>query len=268
MTATPTCACPVESISVTTKRCHCPLKTTVTKTDPPATCNCPVQTIVPTTVTRYGTCNTTSQSAPIAGTGTGTSTGTAAPSPTCSLSELPNYFFLQTAPRSQSPDPGNFLAVHPTAEYHDATVGHPLSDATPFIVHTTNDGSIDGIEQLAFASRNGSNTTVINGAWIRTVSTGNYGSPIEFFDIEKPPGNGWGIVTASFSTYLCQLSLVSRNLRYYIGIFGLLCIKITWGEHDLSYPLQCEAELWLNGGFNVPAGYCASVRVIVSTGID
>ena len=78
----------------------------------------------------------------------------------------------------------------------------------------------------------------------------SYGSPIEFFAVHDPPGqdSGYGMVTASFSRYLCEMVL------------------ITWTDHDLSYPLDCQGVLWLGGGSE--NGGCRSVNVTVSTGLN
>jgi len=64
-----------------------------------------------------------------------------------------------------------------------------------------------------------------------------------FFDLKDPP-SGYSIVTATFSTYLCQMSLM------------------TWMMHDLSYPLECGRDLWLGGGLLNTQG-CRAVRLLV-----
>jgi hypothetical protein len=122
-----------------------------------------------------------------------------------------------------------------------------ISDFDAYHIRTTSSGSIDGITQLAF------NTTVLRdgkihsyGAWIQTAGISDQGSPVQFFNLESPPDEnlGYSIVTASFSTYLCQMSL------------------ITWMEHDLSYPLDCDGQLWLGGGLLDTSG-CQAVKLLV-----
>ena len=90
--------------------------------------------------------------------------------------------------------------------------------------------------------------TLDYGAWIQTSGI-NFGASIQFYEVSKAPeDSGFAIVTASFSTYLCSLSL------------------ITWMDHDLSYPVDCEGELWLSGGGS--NDHCAPVNVTVSTELN
>jgi hypothetical protein len=241
-TATGRCHCPLESIVTTTASgiCHCPLESIVTTTAR-SRCNCPLETIVPTTITRYGACNTTSHSRPTVGTGTGTATGTATPSPPCTIYTLPDHFFLRASPDT-------YLSVDLTSKTaHNIP---KISNATLFHVRTTSDGSISGITQLAFNRTSPNSTTTVEyGAWIQTSGV-SHGSPIEFVDVNEPPGqgSGYGIVTASFSKYFCEMVL------------------ITWMDHDLSYPLDCQGKLWLGGGSI--GGGCRSVKLTVSTGLN
>ena len=204
-------------------------------------CFISLQTIVKGTATCIVTF---SHPTPTTGIGTRTATGTglSTPSPACSLAGLPSDFFLRTSNDS-------YLSVHGSSN-RAANVPH-FSNATAFHVRSTNDSSITGISQLAIRALDNDRSFDLReaGAWTQT-SGFDYGSPIEFFDVERPPktGNGYGIVTTAFSTYLCRMSL------------------ITWMDHDLSYPLDCQGELWLGGGSE--DGPCLPVTVTVSTGIN
>ena len=256
-TKSPVCFCPKETIieTTTTERCHCALQSIVTKTasgvchcplesigTPTATarCYCPLETIVPTTITRYG-CNVTTHLGPTASTGTVSRINTATPSPPCTIYTLPDHFFLRASQDT-------YLSVNLTSKTaHNVP---KISNATLFHVRTTSDGSISGISQLAFNHTSSNSTSPIEyGAWIQTAGV-SYGSPIEFFAVHEPPEQerGYGIVTASFSKYLCEMVL------------------ITWMEHDLSYPLDCQGVLWLGGGSE--NGGCRSVNVTVPTGLN
>ena len=124
------------------------------------------------------------------------------------------------------------------------------SNASIFHVWSTDDGSITGIPQLVFnATRSDSREVVEYSAWIKT-SASNGANSIQFFNASASPGSGsgYGIVTATFSTYLCRLVL------------------ITWMMHDLSYPLNCGGELWLGGG-SIVSG-CMPVNVTVSSALN
>ena len=57
--------------------------------------------------------------------------------------------------------------------------------------------------------------------------------------------SGFGIVRPLYSEYLCAMSLV------------------TWGQHDLSYPMVCAGELRLGFGLGDVEG-CESAVVRVS----
>lgn len=166
------------------------------------------------------------------GTATSTSSATSV-SPTCSLSALPPTFYLKSSA-------SGYIEVDLDA--NEAIGVSTLRKATLFHINSTNDGSITGIDQLSF------NTTdsVEYGAWIQTNGIDG-GSKIQFFNSTARPefSGGFGIVYAVFSTYLCQMSL------------------ITWMEHDLSYPEDCEGALWLDGGS--PNSGCQSVNVTVAT---
>lgn len=191
-------------------------------------CHCPLQTIF-TTITKSAFSNSTSS--PTHPTGTDSNTGSA--TPTCSLARLPNKFLLKDVV-------SGYLSVDLMTNSMRG-VRSP-DNATVFHVNATNDGSINGIDQLAFnTSGSDSHPAVEYSAWIQYG-----GSRIQFFNSSSLPQSvsGYAIVTASFSTYLCQMSL------------------ITWMQHDLSYPESCGGVLWLDGGLIDPG--CKRTRVTVS----
>ena len=200
--------------------------------------------MVTRTVTESASQNCSSSSRTQDSNGTGTGTSTESATPTCSLSELPQSFYIKDSASQR---------WHALDLASGTTRGVDLSTtkyATAFQVNSTNDGSITGIVQLVAdvvtTGHNASNSTVHTpySAWIH-----NTGGPIRFFNSSSLPGwdSGYQIVTASFSTYLCKL------------------ILITWMQHDLSYPETCNnGTLWLDGGL-VDTG-CQRVTLDVSVG--
>ena len=124
-------------------------------------------------------------------------------------------------------------------------VGVPTSiNATVFHVKSTTSGGITGIQQLAFTTGGEPSDAAEYGAWIPSS-----GGKVQFFNSTSSPegSSGYGIVTADFSTYLCQMEL------------------ITWLDHDVSYPEDCSGVLWLSGG---PSGSgCKSVTLTVMSAI-
>lgn len=75
------------------------------------------------------------------------------------------------------------------------------------------------------------------------------GGPVRFFQAGQVPeededgGGGWFEVTAGFSTFLCELSLV------------------TWNLHDLSTAQDCAGALALGYGFG--GDQCPDTRLTV-----
>jgi hypothetical protein len=89
-----------------------------------------------------------------------------------------------------------------------------------------------------------STNAVEYGAYVQT-STVDDANPIVFFNETDLPTSGYGIVTAGFSTYLCQLSL------------------ITWMFHDLSYIEYCGGVLSLGYGLQ-DSDRCHGGRLLVT----
>lgn len=203
-------------------------------------CYRPRETARTTSLTRSAFCNTTTPSYPTThGTNIGNApshTSSWAPPPaTCTLNATPPIFYLST---SQT----GFVKVNSTNGRLISPSG--LHEATTFHIRFTNDGSITGIPQLALFISVTTNDSadpkhqIELGAWVSTADVPNSGSAVQIFSDSSlpPPSSGYGIVTASFSTYLCQLSL------------------ITWMYHDLSYPQICDGELRLGFGLSDVAG--------------
>jgi hypothetical protein len=161
---------------------------------------------------------------------------TISPSPSCSYSSIPKRFYLQ--------EPGHsYLKVNLTTNRVSSVSGN--EEATVFHVRSTNDGSITGIQQLAFNVTSSDSTNAVEyGAYIQT-STVDDANPIVFFNETDRPSSGYGIVTAGFSTYLCQLSL------------------ITWMFHDLSYIEYCGEVLSLGYGLQ-DSDRCHGGRLLVT----
>lgn len=216
-----------EKITLT---CGCPLETTVT-TAVPAKCYCPLETIV----TKYESSNCTATPTSVSRTWnhTVTPTGSTGATPTCTLTDFPKRFFIRDSESGWLSTDSHFNRIYGVLSKNHAAVFH---------IASVNDGSISEIPQLAFnTSRPNSNSTEEHRAFIRYT-----GGPVRFFNSSFVPeaGNNYEIITASFNSHLCQMSL------------------ITWMEHDLSYPENCGGALWLDGG--KPNDGCMRVRLTVS----
>lgn len=205
------------------------------------TIDCPWAATVTQTITKYSSSNSTAY--PITGgsaastrflpTGTAPSRpiGTAPSRPTCTLDSLPDNFYLRDSL-------SGYLLYDPISA---KVIGCPKkADATLFHVNNTDDFDLSGIPQLSLYSP--VSTPSDNeeyGAYVEYD-----GGPVQFFQAGRVPEEGdWYIVTASFSTYLCQLSL------------------ITWNLHDLSTPEDCGGYLSLGYGFGEDE--CPRVRLTV-----
>lgn len=227
--------------------CSCPTQTTVTETATPTctgvtststaiepTIDCPWAATATRTITQYGSLTTTN---PFQTTGrTAASTGivparTSPSRPQCSLADLPESFYIRN-PLS------GYLTYDPSCR---KAVGCPYkADAVPFHVNNTDDFDLSGIPQLSiYYPPHGYAGSEEYGAYV------DYnGGPIQFFRAGEVPEQGdWFIVTASFSTYLCRLSL------------------ITWNLHDLSTPEDCYGYLSLGSGFGEDE--CPETRLYV-----
>lgn len=170
---------------------------------------------------------TTHSSLPISNTTSQTTISTSTTSttsPSCSLTSLPKSFFIKDSPDS-------YLSVNYTA---NPSSGFEVIDvsttavATVFHINSTYDGPSCCLDQLSFNHNDSiTNTTIEYSAWAR-----NGGSPITFFSgtAEGTLSGAYESVIATFSTYLCQLTLRA------------------WLDHDLSVPEKCDGVLYLENG--------------------
>lgn len=199
----------------------------ITNSTHPAQCYCPLQT----TVTKYASSNCTITPSSASGTLTGTETTGA--KPTCSLTGFPERFYIKDSESGWLATDSRFNRLFGVLSKPNATVFH---------IAWTDDGQARGIPQLAFnKGRSSSNSTPEYRAAVR-----NRGGPIRFFNSSFIPGDGnsYRIVTPSFSSYLCQMTLSA------------------WMNHDLSYSSNCGGALWLDGG--EPDDGCIRVELTVS----
>lgn len=185
-----------------TATADCPDVTSISAVVEP-TIDCPWAATATQTINKYGRSN--SSAYPTTG-GSAVSTGfiptgTSHSRPTCSLKELPDSFYLRNSL-------SGYLLYDPTC---GKAVGSPeKADATLFHADNTDEFELGGIPQLSLyypASSPSDNEEY--GAYVQYD-----GGPIQFFQAGDVPEDGdWYIVTASFSAYLCRLSLITWTLH-------------------------------------------------------
>ena len=229
------CNCPDPFTTTESATCDCPLVSATTTISEPSI-ECPWGSTATETVTKYDTGNSTAY--PRSGTpasNIATATGTLVPTSTCSLSSLPESFYLIDSL-------SGYLAFDASC---NKTHGCPFkADAVRFHINETDPGDISDVSQLSiYANNPNTGEEVELGAYVSSE-----GGHIQYFGAGDVPEGGdedWYIVTASFSTYLCQLSL------------------ITWNLHDLSTPQDCGGVLSLGYGFGEDE--CPKIKLMVES---
>lgn len=216
----PVCNCPTAPATTTeTAPLDCTGVSATTTVSIPSI-ECPWGSTATQTVTRYGTGNGTlypTSASPSSN--AATPTGTSPPTPSCSLSELPDDFYLIGSLSGYQAFDGSCNKTHGCPYVADAAVFH-INDLEP--------EALSGVPQLSlYAKHPYTGEGVELGAYV-SIDGGN----IQYFAPEdEPDADDWLVVTASFSEFLCEMGLMA------------------YGLHDLSTPEDCNGLLSLGFGF-------------------